>query len=158
MKKNIKKDLYEIYTYLKLVSENDSMKDIYTKHFLDKFKYSLEEVSEALELSSTGASVTKSKKKGDGDLNKETSNISNISSLREFYYANFEQLFSVEGNEEYEKKVLSSITVEELKRLYYIISTIPIKKNKKKKDIIYMFKNYFDDESRTNDMNNKLLY
>lgn len=155
----IKKDLYDIYAYFKLISENTTIENVYKKQFLNKFKYSLDEVSKSLGLNDIEPNDnTNSKKKVVKSLNKETSEICNIYSLREFYYRNFEQLFYADVDEKYEKKILKSVTVEELKRLYTIISTVPIKKNKKKKDIIYMFKYYFDDESRTNDIGKKLTY
>lgn len=45
------------------------------------------------------------------------------------------------------------MTIEELKRLYSLISPVTIPKSKKKQDVLYLFKNYFDEEIRTEDMN-----
>ncbi|MHC1685828.1 MAG: hypothetical protein AB6733_23350 [Clostridiaceae bacterium] len=151
----IKKDLYDIYSYFKHISDSDFTQNIFTKSFLDKTKHSLDDILEALGLNDTKTNMSAVNK---DKIKKEISKITDISLLRDFYYINLAQLFYGDADEFYVNKVINSIPRSELMRLYGIISTIPIKRNKSRKDILQMLKNYFDDESRTNDINKKLSY
>lgn len=73
--------------------------------------------------------------------------------LKAFYISQLLPIFDPRVDEQAKNKLRSAMTIEELKRLYTLISPVTIPKSKKKQDVLYLFKNYFDEEIRTEDMN-----
>lgn len=149
----IKKDLYEIYKYLYYVCNDSHTKEVFSSKLTNKFKYLPSEIATILEIPDTREKTIKKSKE---DLGNGLPDISGINSLREFYYQNLSQLFNADIDEQTNNKILNSISINDLKYLYSLISSIPIKSGKNKKDIIYMFKYYFDDEARTDAMTKNL--
>ena len=149
----IKKDLYEIYKYLYDVFSVNNVNDVFNCKLTNKFRYLPSEVAKVLEISDTKKKTVKRSKE---EVVNKVLDISNVNSLREFYYQNLSKLFNADIDEETKNKILNSISINELKYLYSIISSIPITSGKNKKDIIYMFKYYFDDEARTDAMTKNL--
>ena len=156
----IKKDLYEIYEYLyELLNVQDANK-IFSSKLIKKFRYLPCEIADVLGVIDRQMKEDKSRdqvKIKPNNIRNNIANICDLNSLREFYYENLSGLFIANVNEDIARSILNSITIKELKYLYSLISPIPIKSGKSKKDIIYLFKNYFDDEARTNNMVQKLI-
>ncbi|MCX7748221.1 MAG: hypothetical protein N2645_15245 [Clostridia bacterium] len=152
----VRKDLYEIYTSIYNTLNFDSAKEIYSTKLISKFKYPPSEVAKVLEIAVDATMPKNSRKKSNTEIQTEISNISCLDALRDYYYKNLARLFNADIDEDTSNKILSSLNVGELKYLYSLISPIPIKSGKTKKEIIYMFKYYFDDEARTDAMTRNL--
>lgn len=84
-------------------------------------------------------------------MTKYTSNIKDMSSLRDFYYSDLRELCYSNNS-----KDLNKITKSELIRLLSIITGIDVRSSKTKADILYSIRYYFEDEERTEDLNSKL--
>lgn len=147
----IKKDLYEIYENLYSAFHANKENNVFDSEFVKKFKYLPSEVAKALKILDSN-NLKKENSDKSKNIRNEILNISSIDLLREFYYKELSQIFDANIDEDDASKILNSISVHELKYLYSLISSIPIKSRKNKKDIIYMFKYYFDDEARADAM------
>ena len=140
--RTIKRDLLYLYEIL-YTNKKSSLLD---KKVVNRLKYSPEEIEQALELKEDGLSSNRS------NSNKKeipTIQITNIDQLRSFYESDLKPLYNHTIDEKIKKEILNSISLDELKRLYAIISTVPISNNTTKKEIVDMLRYYFRDESRT---------
>ncbi|QPR66636.1 hypothetical protein I6G82_15270 [Lysinibacillus macroides] len=146
-KKEMGKALHEIYAALYPLVQTSEGKKMFNTKIVKNFKYTPDEVAEMFLVSEN----TENKKEKKESIREEILNITQLDELRKYYYESLSGLFSTEENDSSATKI-NTITIAELKHLYAIISTVPIQSRKTKKDIVYMIKNYFDNEARTKDM------
>ena len=113
-----------------------------------KLKYTPDQVRQALELDNDEHAI---QNKSEQKVKREerTQNIKDIDMLRMFYYNELKVIFDNSLEEEKRIKVLNSISLDEYKRLYSIISNVPITKSTSRKDILDSLRYYYDDEART---------
>ena len=86
--KLIKEDLFEIYKTLKDITANEVTSKMFSKDFLKKFKYSVEDIYTVLELNNAENIKTTLEIK----LNEKIINIRDLDSLRTFYYQNLAEI------------------------------------------------------------------
>jgi len=138
--KLIKRDLLYLY---KVFQQSPFL---FEKKIANKLKYSLEEVEHALELDNSDAckkTVSMPQKQAN------TSQITDIDRLRSFYYSDLKQLYDHSVDESIKAEILKSISLDEFKRLYAIISGVQLSNNTKKLEVAELLRNYFNGESRT---------
>lgn len=125
--------------------------DIYSKIYENKefynpkfTKYTLEEVSESL----NKYLIKKEKSKEKEKILVVRDEILKIKSEDDLYKFYVENLTYDINEKSGERECLKRINIEELKYLYYIILSTPLKKNTKKIEVLQMIKNYFDSVGR----------
>lgn len=154
----VKENLYELYKVLKEVSKTKSGQSLLAPYILEQLIYPTETIKKALfekERVDKVYDTANKEKQQSSKRNKKSiiQDIQNKEQLKAFYKLHILPIFDPSVDEGLKNKLKSGLTVEELKRLYTLISTVPIPKSKKKQDVLYLFKNYFDEEIRTEDMN-----
>jgi hypothetical protein len=142
---NIKNDLLYVYDVLYTSIKQDSM--LFDKKLTCKLKYTPGQVREALGLDDE--LTIKNTPKQNTKKEERTQNITSINMLRNFYYEVLKAIYDYSLEEDKRTKVLNSISSDELKRLYSIISNVPITKSESKKGIVDKLRYFFDDEART---------
>ncbi|MCL2722476.1 MAG: hypothetical protein FWD47_14190 [Treponema sp.] len=141
---NIRKDLFYVYDALYTSIKHDG---VLFEKLTSKLKHTPEQVRQALGLDDehTGQNRPEQKIKRE----ERTQNIKDIDMLRTFYYNELKVIFENSLEEEKRTKKLNSISLDEYKRMYSIISSVPITKGTSRKDILDSLRYYFDDEART---------
>ena len=145
--RSIKQDLLYLY---KALYQSPSL---FGKNITNRLKYLPNEVEQALELENDNNDIKRCKKrlvKPKEEAN--TSQITNIDQLRNFYFSELKQLYGHSVDESLKSEILKAISLDELKRLYAIISSVQLSHNTRKKEIVDMIRYFFKDESRTNNI------
>jgi len=143
---SIKNDLFYVYDVLYTSIKQDGV--LFDKKLTCRLKHTPEQVRKALELDGDEL-ITKNMPKQNTKKEERTQSIENIDTLRDFYYEELKAIYDNSLEEDKRGKILNSISLEELKRLCSIISSVPITKGESKKNIIDRLRYYFDDEART---------
>jgi len=142
---SIRNDLLYVYNALYTSIKHDG---ILFEKLTNKLKYTPDQVRQALELDDD-EHVMQNKSGQKEKKEERTQNIKDIDMLRMFYYNELKVIFDNSLEEEKRIKIINSISLDEYKRLYSIISSVPITKNTGRKDILDSLRYYFDDEART---------
>lgn len=149
----IRKDLYAIYVQLYPVFTDGKLKGFIDADLIGKFKYTPQQILEAL-TAEEGPEVVEQVE----EVEKEKMEVMKITTkdeLRNYYKNYLAKIFDTKTDAKTASKIEKSITIKELKYLYSILSPVPFKQ-RKKKDILYQFKYYFDNEVRMHEMIKKL--
>lgn len=149
----VKEDLYELYKVLNEISKTKSGRSLLSSHMLEQLIYPTEIIKKVLFEKERELIKKEEKRSPKKDKKSIMQDIQNKEQLKAFYITKLLPIFDPRVDEQTKNKLRSAMTIEELKRLYTLISSVPIPKSKKKQDVLYLFKNYFDEEIRTEDMN-----
>lgn len=149
----VKENLYELYKVLKEISKTKSGRSLLAPHILEQLIYPTETIKKVLFVKEGEPIKKEEQLSSKKDKKSITQEIQNKEQLKAFYISQLLPIFDPRVDEQAKNKLRSAMTIEELKRLYTLISPVTIPKSKKKQDVLYLFKNYFDEEIRTEDMN-----
>ena len=147
--RTIKKDLLYLYGIL-YKSKGSSLLD---KKVVNRLKYTPKEIEQVLELGN-GEISNNGNSKPKRDVT--TSQISDIDQLRSFYYSDLKLLYDHPVDEKNKKEILNSVSLDELKRLCAMISSVPISNNTTKMEIVDRMQYYFREESRANALRERI--
>ncbi|MGF0111030.1 hypothetical protein [Clostridium sp. SGI.024] len=130
--------LSELYSYIY------ANKELYNSKFT---KYTPEEVNKAI--GKIESEKTLVKEKNNSIIRNEILNIKTKEEVERFYINN---LTYDHSNQDSKKKCLKNFTVDELKYLYNIILSTPLKKKVTKSEVLYSIENYFESINRVMSM------
>lgn len=137
----------EIYTELKHYEGNDS---ILLK--LKNLECSLEQIESIIILNTPKQKKISDKKIRNNGISEVIKKITDLDSLRTYYYQNINEYFDSESDDEKRKKIINSLSSNDLRHLYSIVSNISLPSSKKKVEIISLLRVFFENESRTNSL------
>jgi hypothetical protein len=126
------------------------------KQLVEKFSLTIspDELKEQLNNYRTKVKVRKKNIGGakPKEIREEIKLIDNEEKLYDYFKSELISYFDSANKEDETKEILKKYSKEELVFLYKIISNVPLQKSKKKEDILWLIKNYFDNKSRVEAM------
>ncbi|MEG0086893.1 MAG: hypothetical protein RR817_10510, partial [Niameybacter sp.] len=169
--KKIKEDLYELYGCLKEMASVSGSEHFFAPYILEKLTYPLQEVQSALEerdvtqpqvqpqpMALSGMPTASGNEKKDGmKLSEKVRQIVDAAGVESFYKAELMPLFDKTLEDAVREQRLRKVTANDLKYLYSLMATVPLKGKKTKQEILQLIKKHFDNAARTEDMNAKFL-
>lgn len=156
--REIKKAIYDLYSTLKDVASTKSGRCFLAPELIEKLGYTKEEVKKVLEAQETSSTQpSKPKSQDTGKVSQRISEIKDRDGVRQIYEKEMSKLFDSKVEKSTKTKIEKGLTVSDLTYLYSLLAAVGVRGRKTKKDLFQMFKDYYDDEARTADMNRKLM-
>ncbi|MGL4345702.1 MAG: hypothetical protein ACRCTE_10935 [Cellulosilyticaceae bacterium] len=148
--REIQEAVYAVYSILKDVVGTKGGRSMLSPDIVDKLCYSKEEVRKVLGSKQTNTKETSPK------ISPRIGDIIDSAGVRKLYYEEIIKLFDPKLAESTKNTIKRGLKVDDLVYLYSLISSVGAKRIKNKQELLYMFKEYYDNEVRTADMNRKL--
>ncbi|MGG2196820.1 hypothetical protein [Paenibacillus validus] len=123
-----------------------------TNKQIPRLNYTLDQLEEVIDKYSKKKSKVTGTSKKDPDTNKLSEEIEKIkdqNALRSYYNNSLRHYFDTNSTEEMKNAILKSVSLNDLRYLYSLISPITLPQSRKKTEILQLLRMYFENESRT---------